>query len=487
MNSALTSMDVVRSLLTEVDAGGTLAPCGIGQVLVARQAADDVADVLGGLLSDRGYGDAPRATVSVLVDPVQILRGTLDLKVHVVELLRERFDVTVTVLDDGHDELHVSPGVVEEAARAVAGADAVVALGGGTISDIGKLAADQAGTPVLVSVQTAASVDGYTDDVSVLLRDGVKRTVPSRWPDAVIADLDTVAGAPESMNRAGYGEMTSMFTAPADWRLAALLGVDSSFHPGAVVLLDRVGSDLDGWSAGIRTAEPDAVASLTWALAVRGIATGVAGSTAALSGVEHLFSHMLDLRAGAHGAPVGLHGAQVGVGAVLAATAWELLWQRLAQVDAAAVVVRVPDPEVARARVEEAFAPLDPDGGITAECWRDYSRKLAALEERTDRLTAFTAGWREREPELRALGRPAAVIARGLRAAGAAAVPADLGVAPDVARWALGNCALMRNRLTVVDLLTVLGWWGPADVDEVLQRAEDVARSSAEVGAGHVS
>jgi glycerol-1-phosphate dehydrogenase [NAD(P)+] len=44
-------------------------------------------------------------------------------------------------------------------------------------------------------------------------------------------------------------------------------------------------------------------------------------------------------------------------------------------------------------------------------------------------------------------------------------------VESDLARWAVENCALMRNRFTAVDLLTLLGWWTPADVDEVLERA----------------
>jgi glycerol-1-phosphate dehydrogenase [NAD(P)+] len=30
----------------------------------------------------------------------------------------------------------------------------------------------------------------------------------------------------------------------------------------------------------------------------------------------------------------------------------------------------------------------------------------------------------------------------------------------------------MRNRFTVVDLLTLLGWWRPDDVDEVVERAQ---------------
>ena len=63
---------------------------------------------------------------------------------------------------------------------------------------------------------------------------------------------------------------------------------------------------------------------------ITGIATGVAGSTACLSGVEHLISHMLDLRAAQLHLPTGLHGEQVGVGSVIAACAWELLADRLA-------------------------------------------------------------------------------------------------------------------------------------------------------------
>ena len=140
-------------------------------------------------------------------------------------------DVTTVVLSDGHPELHVTEPVVEDAINASMGADVLVGVGGGTISDIAKLAAAaSAGLPV-VTVMTAASVDGYTDNVSVTLRDGVKRTVPSVWPDVVLADAETVAGAPSRMNRAGYGEMTSMYVAPADWRLAALTGIDTSFHP----------------------------------------------------------------------------------------------------------------------------------------------------------------------------------------------------------------------------------------------------------------
>ena len=474
------TFEPVHALLADVDPEQQLAPCALRRVVLGSGAITVVADTVAAMLAERGgpVPTAARPRVALLVDGTAIRRRGEDVKALVAAQLEERFDVRRTLLDDGHRELHVVDEVLDAAAAAATGVDAVVAVGGGTISDIGKVAVQRVGErgprPVLVSVQTAASVDGYTDDVSVVLRAGVKRTVPSCWPDAVVADAETIAEAPAAMNRAGFGEMTSMLVAPADWRLASIVGADPGFRAGAVRLLELVGADLDSWSPGVSTAEPRAVASLTRALALRGIATGVAGTTAVLSGVEHLVSHMLDQHHTQHHLPMGLHGAQVGAAAVVAAAAWEMLFDRLAAgPEAARLDESAFDPDRARARVLAAFADVDPTGRIAEECWRDYSTKLATVTRLRPRLEDALARWATHEPELRALVRPSASIATGLRAAGAAVTFDELDprVPPELARWAVSNCALMRNRFTVVDLLTFLGWWEPADVDEVLERA----------------
>ena len=222
----------------------------------------------------------------------------------------------------------------------------MVSIGGGTITDIGKVASAATGSVPLVVVQTAASVDGFTDDVSVLLRNGVKRTTPSRWPDIVLADVDTIDQAPLAMNVAGFGELNSTFTAPADWLLAALVGVDTSFHQAPIRMLEEVGAGLADWSVDLGRS-PEATARLTRALAIRGIATGISGGTACLSGVEHLVSHMLDLSNGAAHRPIGLHGAQVGAASVVAATAWQLLFDRLETADRAALAARLANGPLA--------------------------------------------------------------------------------------------------------------------------------------------
>ena len=49
-------------------------------------------------------------------------------------------------------------------------------------------------------------------------------------------DTDVIARAPVELNRAGFGDLLATYTAPADWRLAQLVGQDDSYSPFAVEL-----------------------------------------------------------------------------------------------------------------------------------------------------------------------------------------------------------------------------------------------------------
>ena len=241
-----TSLDVdaVRAFIAERDPHGALPPCHIRSVNIGD-------DVLGGV-ADHARALAPDGTRCVLlVDPVRISRDGCDIKDVVESALRRHFHVERVVLDDGTPTLHASDEMLDAATAAVRGAAVVVALGGGTVTDIGKWACSRDGLIPLVVVQTAASVDGFTDDVSVVLRSGVKRTLPSRWPDVIVSDVTTIAQAPAAMNRAGYGEMVSMFVAPLDWFLSGRLGLDPTFHDGAVQLLATARAGVEQWSPGI--------------------------------------------------------------------------------------------------------------------------------------------------------------------------------------------------------------------------------------------
>jgi glycerol-1-phosphate dehydrogenase [NAD(P)+] len=468
-----TDLAALRVALGAADPQGRLVPLGLGRVVISPDAVDTVVDTVAAELTRTGRPAV--GPVVMLVDATPIARAGLDLKAEVESLLGARFDVRRAVLRGPHSTLHVDDEALDAATAAVRDAGCVVSVGGGTITDIAKVATARVGHPPLVVLQTAASVDGYTDNVSVVLVDGVKRTVPSRWPDVVLADVTTIAQAPDVLNTSGYGEVLSMFTAPADWYLASALGLDDSFHRAPRDLLVTFGRNIAQWSPGVSRREPDAVRELTRMLAIRGVATGVAGTTACLSGVEHLVSHMLDMFHGERGEPIGLHGAQVGVASVLAAAAWEHLLARFdpAAVDLDALFGAESGNSTQRPRVLAAFAELDPSGRLGEECWRDYGAKLARWHAARPVVTAALADWDTHRAALDELLVDSRTLGAGLRAAGAAATFAELEPVVDdaTARWAVAHCHLMRARFTVVDLLDLLGWWTAEDQAAVFAAA----------------
>ena len=292
------ALEHARKLIEVADPGKTLPRCEIQQIEIGPEALFTVSAVVQRFLP-------LNSIIGLIVDKTVIMRQQLEVKRIVREMLAEKCVVSVIELNDGHSELHASEDVIAISAEQATGFAGLVSIGGGTITDIGKMTSFALGGIPHIAIQTAASVDGYTDNVSVILINGVKRTVPSRWPEALIADTTLIAEAPTLMNRAGYGEINSMFTAPADWRIAALLGFEKKFHWGPIQLLQGVGEGIEEWSPGLRNSDIESIEKLVTALAVRGIVTGVADTTACLSGIEHLISHMLDMHQGAHNLPIG--------------------------------------------------------------------------------------------------------------------------------------------------------------------------------------
>lgn len=467
-----TDLDAVRAAIADAEHSDALVPLGLRVLVIAPGAAAEAPVRVRALL---GASAPARPRVAMLVDHTLIRSGVDDLKADVRTQLAQDFDVVETVLGEpGH--LHVDDEALDAATAAVTGRDAVVSVGSGTISDIAKVASARAGGIPLVIVQTAASVDGFTDNVSVVLRAGAKRTVDSRWPDVVLADTTVIATAPTALNAAGFGELQSLFTAPADWWLASQVGTDRSFHTTPRDLLLDFAGDPSEWGAGLGHGAPRPVEQLTRVLAIRGIGTGISGSTACLSGVEHLVSHMLDMYAVARGHEVGLHGAQVGVASVVAASAWDHLFLQARSGRA----VEPPAGDDAEARVRDAFVVCDPSGSLGAECWRDYSAKLRAWADTAGEPLDLLADPDALERGLGAMRPDSSTIARSLAVAGAPLTRDDLGawITSDIWRWAVANCLYMRNRVTVIDLLAAAGWWTDADVDAVLERAAAAVREA---------
>lgn len=477
--SDLSRLSRVRQVLSDNDPNKQFASLDMAEVHIADNVLPLLCEVIDRHVAEAGRRAGADTQVRMIVDPVMIRRGETDLKAHVESLLAARYAVRRVVMDDGHPVLHADEVILDRASDASVGADVIVSVGGGTITDVAKIAAERNGVPVHVVIQTAASVDGFTDNFAVVIQNGVKTTLLSRWPQAVLADTTVIADAPRYLNASGFGELLSMYAAPGDWFLAARMGMDSRYAPVLLEMLDLCGGGIEDWSGGIGTGDPEACAKLTTALAMRGIVTGVGGTTASLSGMEHLVSHMLDMVNGELHEPTGLHGAQVGVGSVIRAAAWEVFCERVAEeeLDPATLFPTIGDYE---AEVKARFAWLDPSGRIGAECWGRYAKKLTAWHQAREKVMAAFADWAALRAKHDSLAFGSHKIALYLARAGAAMRFGDLEPAPSAKRlhWVVRNCQFMRERFTVADLLMLAGWWDDAGVTRVLNRVEQACTAA---------
>ncbi len=436
---------------------------GLETVLLGALALDSLPMTVAPLM-----GSGP---VTILEDRVSMLIDDQNLKAFIADLLAALGPTRRVPLGPGDGALQADDDTIATATAAAAGATCVISVGSGTLTDIAKEVARLNGVP-LVAVQTAASVNGYADDLAVLLKDGVKRTSRSVWPTALLIDTRVLAKAPPQLNRSGFAEMMAMFTAPADWRLAEAVGQDQTFSRSIIGLFRPRGDDLLQHASEIGEGRPEGLELLADLLTQTGIAMGAVGATAPLSGTEHLISHLIDMSAHGDGRRVGLHGAQVGVAAVIAACVWERVLQAL---DPERLRnQRPPSPGESETMVTNAFIGLDPTGAMGRECWADYRQKLSLWT--TDIREHLADEWSVVRTELAAMVASPERIVSALKAAGAPTRFGELDppVSAGRARWALASCHLMRKRFTVVDLAFLTGGWSEADMSDVIDRATEL-------------
>jgi glycerol-1-phosphate dehydrogenase [NAD(P)+] len=382
----------------------------------------------------------------------------------VVDRLADKLGCQVIQLGTG--TVRADEETVERAVAQVATPRLVVSVGAGTLTDIAKVTAQRTGSRH-VAVQTACSINGFVADRSVLVIAGAKRTVVSRWPDMLVADSDLLCAAPPGLNLAGVGDLSTVPNAVAEWQLAAGLGHGPAYAAAVVDDVLAAMPTLPVLAQATRDAEPAGLADLARLLAGSGLSMGIVGSTAPASGSEHAVSHLLEMALSQRQAPAAPHGMQVTVATRLALRVWQLVDATIASVK---VKVRVPDESSSRDAVALAFAEL---GAKTVEeCWAVYSKKRTWLLEHQADVEAMVADW-ERFKQTVTLPTPQQ-FDEVSHASGLPTRAEDLGSGYDdhLLFWALRNCHLLRERISIVDLADAIGVWSDDAVRSIVADSE---------------
>lgn len=188
--------------------------------------------------------------------------------------------------------------------------DFLLGVGGGTVIDVAKMAADDIGVG-FVSIPTTASHDGIVSGRGSIPQGDTRHSVAADPPLVVIADTTIIASAPWRFITAGCADIISNHTAVRDWQLAhRLKNVEYSEYAGA---LSRMTAEmLVGNADSIKKGLEESAWIVMKALVSSGVAMSIADSSRPASGAEHLISHQLDRIA----PETALHGHQVGVASI---------------------------------------------------------------------------------------------------------------------------------------------------------------------------
>ena len=136
----------------------------------------------------------------VVMDSTLMLREGKSLKNLILEILDGvGWQVDVIWLEpDDTGQVHTDFSQINYVKTRLKKNSAVLSVGSGTVTDIAKHACyvyqqEQNIRPLtFVVYQTANSVSAYTSNMAPTFINGVKRTLPSRYPDLLICDLATV-------------------------------------------------------------------------------------------------------------------------------------------------------------------------------------------------------------------------------------------------------------------------------------------------------
>jgi glycerol-1-phosphate dehydrogenase [NAD(P)+] len=315
-------------------------------------------------------------------------------------------------------------------------ADALIAVGSGTINDLCKYASALDDRPYAVFA-TAPSMNGYTSVNAAISVEGHKKTLPAQAASGVFFDLEVLAAAPARLVRAGLGDSLCRCTAQADWLLAhLLLGRPYRAAPFAL-LVDDEAALLEAPEA-LVGGDLEAIRRLVRTLVLSGFGMTLCGGSHPASQGEHLISHYADMM-GDPAWPENFHGEQIGV-------------TTLSMARLQARLLDGSPPRLRASSVDEADL-IDHFGlELGRSCWQEFRQKFVdpgAVIQLNNRLTER---WDEIRLRIAAIHRSAEQLREILERAGGPTGPEALGWPRKFYEEAVRHAREIRNRYTFLDL-----------------------------------
>jgi glycerol-1-phosphate dehydrogenase [NAD(P)+] len=336
---------------------------------------------------------------------------------------------------------HCSDAGAAELRELTREAEAVIAVGSGTINDSVKYATFQDGKP-FATFPTSPMTAHFTGTASVSFG-GFKKSLTTHDPKGVFVDLEVLRGAPKRLIWSAFADVLCRTTAQVDWlpshRLLGTAYRDTAYH---LLAIDeaRLVQSADAVARG----DFEAIAMVARMNGLMGLGTSFGRTTHCGSMAEHMLSHYIDMFAGkAH--PGSHHGEQVGVAT--------LVMNRLQH----AILDQDGPPRLAPTVVDRGAIIARFGQEIGESCLEQFEAKRFDQAKVADLNRKLEQNWGALITELRSLMLDNAMLEEALRQVGAPTSAADLGL--PVAFWqdAIRYARFTRDRYSMLDLAADAG------------------------------
>lgn len=482
-----TKMALLKQLIQSASNGESFEEITLKKVVIGKSVMEQLPSIMeeisGGMVKE----------VLVVTDETPIKRGEATLKELVASLFQEKgIKAQLLTLTAGNTTLlHADMERVTRVQSELGAGKGIIGIGGGTITDICKYAAflkqherrDNGKIPLIIC-QSATSGSAFGANQAVILKDGVKRTLHTRYPSVVVADMDVIASAPENLNIAGFGDMSGILISSVDWYVSNMLGMSDGYSELVVNIIQDSGRALLEVDRRIHDMSPEGIEVLAKILIMMGIVSSLGFGTAPISGFDHMISHALDFEGLATNRKLSLHGAQVGLGATYASVAYNQFIREFSP-DKIDWNICYPSEKEILDDVVSRFGHLDQDGKSVDEIWTHYNEKVNLWKQKRSLFEKFLKDWNKTGgPKYQISARliSAEKIIESLYFSGNPTLPEELTppISADQMKFGFLNARFMRNRFVMSDIMGLVGMMNDGfwqKVDSEVRRILDTLRS----------
>jgi len=313
-------------------------------------------------------------------------------------------------------------------------AQALIAVGSGTLSDLCKYASCQNHKPYAV-FPTAPSMNGYLSANASITAQGHKQTLAAHLPRGVFCDLDVLAAAPKRLIRSGLGDSLCRSTAQADWLLSHLL-FDTAYSAEPFEMLKPYERELFAHADKLMTGDTKVMELLMKTLLVSGLGMVLAGGSYPASQGEHLVAHTMEMKYG-DTLPETYHGEQIGVTTLTMAKIQAELLARPLQLRK-------------RDTCEKSIAAYFGSALAGSVSKANWPKQL--LMAHYDEINTRLANTDIRDT-IRSVTLPEPYLRETLTQAGAPTTPAELGWNERDYDLAVSHARFIRDRFTFLDVI----------------------------------